>query len=61
MMTVPSDRPRWRKSHRSGQDANCVEVHHTLAAVRDSKQHDGPVLRGDVPALIAAIRAGLVR
>lgn len=60
-MTVPSRSSAWRKSSRSGEDTNCVEVHHDLAAVRDSKQDDGPVLRGDITALIKSIRAGLVR
>lgn len=35
--------PRWRKSSRSGQESNCVEVANT-AAVRDSKNPAGPVL-----------------
>lgn len=55
MTTVPS----WRKASASGQDANCVEVHRDLDAVRDSKNTTGPVLTADVPALINAIRAGL--
>ncbi|MEO3744306.1 DUF397 domain-containing protein [Plantactinospora sp. B5E13] len=36
----------WRKSSRSGSDANCVEVAElpSAVAVRDSKDPDGPVL-----------------
>ncbi|WP_433264855.1 DUF397 domain-containing protein [Micromonospora vinacea] len=38
---------RWRKSSRSNQDNNCVEVATNLGevvGVRDSKDLDGPVL-----------------
>jgi hypothetical protein len=38
---------RWRKSSRSGNGAECVEVaaaHPGTVAVRDSKNPDGPVL-----------------
>ncbi len=54
---------KWRKSsHSSGQNGNCVELS-DHGAVRDSKNPDGPVLRCDVGALVAAVgsRAGLVR
>ncbi|MBP2327337.1 hypothetical protein JOF56_007722 [Kibdelosporangium banguiense] len=50
----------WRKS--SFSDANggdCVEVHHDLRAVRDSKNPAGAVLTGDLARLVAAVRAGL--
>ncbi|HVV17790.1 MAG TPA: DUF397 domain-containing protein [Pseudonocardiaceae bacterium] len=50
---------RWRKSSRSGGgQGNCVEVAHTLSAVRDSKNPHGPTLTADVRALITEIRAG---
>ncbi|MGC4853991.1 DUF397 domain-containing protein [Micromonospora sp. DT4] len=38
---------RWRKSTRSGNEGNCVEVADNLAgvvAVRDSKDVEGPAL-----------------
>lgn len=56
MTTVPS----WRKASASGQDANCVEVHRDLDAVRDSKNATGPVLTLEVRALIGAIRSGQI-
>ncbi|HEY0805858.1 MAG TPA: DUF397 domain-containing protein [Pseudonocardiaceae bacterium] len=45
---------RWRRSSHSGGDGNssCVELAHDLGAVRDSKNPDGPVLTGDVRALL---------
>ena len=49
---------RWRKSTRSGQQTNCVEVAHTLDRVRDSKHPEGPALRIDALALIQLVRAG---
>jgi hypothetical protein len=51
-------RPAWRKSSRSQNNQNCVELHNTLDLLRDSKNVTGPALRGDVPALLHAIRAG---
>lgn len=44
---------RWRKSSRGGQESNCVELPHTLDAVRDSKN-------GDVLALDRTSVAGLL-
>lgn len=51
--------PRWRKSTRSQQQTNCVEVRNDLGAVQDTK-HRGPHLAVDVRALVDAIRAGRI-
>lgn len=61
MTTLPTRMRDWRKSSRSSGKDTCVEVYHDLAAVRDSKQHGGPVLRGNVAALIEFVKAGHVR
>lgn len=48
---------RWRKSSHSGQESNCVELPHTLDAVRDSK--NGAVLtlhRASVARLLEDVR-----
>jgi hypothetical protein len=54
MTTVPVS---WRKSSRSGQDTNCVELAGSLDQVRDTKNRTGPVLRGDLAALVAMVKA----
>lgn len=51
----------WRKSSHSGQDTNCVEVAPTLGAVRDSKNMAGPIVCGNVSALVAAVKADQIR
>jgi Domain of unknown function (DUF397) len=49
---------KFRKSSYSNANAQqCVEVANTLGAVRDSKNADGPALRGDVALLVADIKA----
>lgn len=48
----------WRKSRRSANGHNCVEVRNTLDHLRDSKNPTGPALRADVPALLHTIQAG---
>lgn len=51
--------PRWRKSSRSANTDNCVELPHTLDAVRDSKRRDGPVLTVcDLPTFVDQVKAG---
>ncbi|WP_329019830.1 DUF397 domain-containing protein [Micromonospora rifamycinica] len=54
---------RWRKSTRSGNQGNCVEVAdnlHSVVAVRDSKDPSGPVL-AFAPASWQAFTASLGR
>ncbi|UVS78990.1 DUF397 domain-containing protein [Actinokineospora sp. UTMC 2448] len=46
---------RFKKSSRSGGHTECVELAHTLSAVRDSK--NGAVLTADARALVAYARA----
>jgi Domain of unknown function (DUF397) len=54
----------WRKSERSNNGGNCVEVATSLpgiVAVRDSKDADGPALTvnaAEWPAFLAGVRAG---
>ncbi len=52
------DTVTWRKSSRSQNGQNCVEVSGTLDRLRDSKNALGPALRADVRGLVAEIRAG---
>lgn len=58
-MPNPAVSTRWRKSSYSGNPNNeCVEVRHTLDALRDSKNPDGPVLQVPTWAgFIAAVKA----
>ena len=48
----------WRKSRRSQNGPNCVELRNTLDQVRDSKNITGPALRGNIPALLRTIQTG---
>lgn len=48
----------WRKSSRSQNGSDCVEVAIMLDALRDSKDPDGPTLTADVSAFIRAVKAG---
>jgi hypothetical protein len=50
----------WRRSSRSVDTQNCVEVRNTLDEVRDSKNTTGPTLRADVRNLARSIKKGLV-
>lgn len=52
---------RWKKSSRSGQETDCVELSHTGDAVRDSKNPAGPILRFDsarLAAFVTSVRRG---
>ena len=50
---------RWRKSSRSGEETNCVELAHVgLGAVRDSKNPAGPTLQVDLTGLLDAAKTG---
>lgn len=49
----------WRKSSRSDNEASCVEVHHSLDALRDSK-NPGPELPAPgLPDLIRFLKSVL--
>jgi hypothetical protein len=48
---------QWRKSSRSSQGTNCVELAGTLDRIRDSKNPDGPHLHVDLTTLVANIKA----
>lgn len=51
----------WKKSRYCQASSDCVEVHRSLALVRDSKNHTGPTLRCDLVELINAIKDGSLR
>jgi hypothetical protein len=58
MTTVPE---QWRKSTRSGQDTNCVEVEiTTMRLVRDSKNPNGPAMPAPIASLVDAVKADRV-
>lgn len=51
--------PCWRKSSRSANTTNCVELHRDLDAVRDSKRPDEAALAvTGLPELIQRVKAG---
>lgn len=56
-MTTADRHPRWRKASYSAQGNGCVELANTLDRVRDSKNATGPVLKANLPALIAHLKA----
>lgn len=49
----------WKKSGRSTNGGDCVEIRADLCAVRDTKNPD-QVIRVNVPALVHAVRVGRV-
>lgn len=50
---------RWRKSSRSGEEGNCVELAHSPGHIRDSKNPAGPVLPvAEMPAFLREIKGG---
>jgi hypothetical protein len=57
MMKVPDETGTWRKASFSGPDTDCVEVRQDLAAIRDSKNSDGPILAARFAGLVAAVKA----
>jgi len=50
----------WRKSSRSVNTHTCIELSSTLTHLRDTKNRTGPTLRGDVVALVRAVKADQV-
>ncbi len=57
MATAPRPR-RWRTSSFSSNGTDCVEVANDLAAIRDSKNPEGPTLPVDLPRFLTAIQTG---
>ena len=49
----------WRKSSRSADEANCIELAN-VGAVRDSKNPAAGMLRADLGELVAAIKTGRI-
>jgi Domain of unknown function (DUF397) len=49
---------KWRKSTRSANSANCVELAGDLDALRDSKNPTGPILRANLVALLTEVKSG---
>ncbi|MCP2169188.1 protein of unknown function (DUF397) [Goodfellowiella coeruleoviolacea] len=50
---------RWKNA--SNHNGSCVELAHTMTAVRDSKNPDGPVLtfgHAELTRFLAAVKAG---
>lgn len=56
-MTTPERRDGWRKSSFSDQGNGCVEIFRTLAALRDSKNPNGPQLAFSIQSLVWTAKA----
>jgi hypothetical protein len=54
--TAQTTTHRWHKANRSQNEGACVELSHTLDAVRDSK--NGTTLTVPLPSLVAAAQSG---
>jgi hypothetical protein len=53
------DHSQWRKSSRSGQQTDCIELARIGAgAVRDSKNPTGPILHVEMTELLLAVKTG---
>lgn len=61
-MSNTNTETRWigYKTAPQSNDQDCVEVHHTLRKIRDSKDPEQRAVSGDVVELLAAVRAGIV-
>ncbi|MBM7770355.1 hypothetical protein JOD54_000559 [Actinokineospora baliensis] len=46
----------WRKSTRSSNGSDCVEVRNDLSAVRDSKNPGGPTLPANIQSLVRHLK-----
>jgi hypothetical protein len=46
----------WRKSSRSNNGTDCIEIAGTLDRLRDSKNPNGPILHANIAALIDALK-----
>lgn len=52
---------QWRKSSRSAEETNCVELardHGRIAHLRDSKNPTGPMLNANMAELLDAVKSG---
>lgn len=56
--TAQTTTHRWHKANRSQNEGACVELSHTLDAVRDSK--NGAILPVPLPAFLAAVGPALI-
>ncbi|MET0236338.1 MAG: DUF397 domain-containing protein [Kibdelosporangium sp.] len=50
----------WKKSSRSTEGGDCVEIRADLGAVRDTKNPDQSI-QADIRALVNAVRGSLIK